>query len=117
MPKPEPTMTEAAEQAIVVQLMQPESLPMRTTYQHKLDRLLEEAVDGHKLALVVVDLAYRGQPWAIKLVYDRLAGLPVQRLEAKLLAQVDDEARRIAREHGIDYEDVRAGARKLAQGT
>ena len=107
-----------AHEAIVATLTQPDTLSSPTKYKpHRLDLLLEQAVDGHKLAMVVVGLAMKGQPWAIKMIYDRLAGLPVQRLEAKLLAAVQDDAARIAKEQGIDVTEVMAQAKKLASGT
>ena len=84
---------------------------------HSLDILLELKLNDCDLADELIKLVKQGDLGAIKYAYDRVAGLPVQRLEAKLLSAVMDDAHRIAEEQGIDYVDVMARATKLAQGT
>lgn len=93
----------------------PNSRKLKT--QHPLDALLELKLSDFDLAGALVAAAVKGEPWAITLCYARVAGLPVQRLEAKLLAAVEDDARRISKEQDIPYEDVMADVKRLAQGT
>ena len=84
---------------------------------HQLDKALEAIVDKAELAWIHWSEARKLQPWAVKYIYDRLAGLPVQRHEAKLLAQVDDTAQLLAKAYGLSVDEVRDRARQIAQGT
>jgi hypothetical protein len=89
----------------------------RTVTIHPLDALLELKLNDFDLADSLIAAAKKGESWAIALIYARVAGLPVQRQEAKLLAIVQDDARRISKEQGIPYEDIIADVKRLAQGT
>ncbi len=84
---------------------------------HQLDVALESIIDPIKLGQSLLKLVKAGELPAIKYVYDRLAGLPVQRHEAKLMQQVDDTAEQLAKAYGMTVEEVRAAARRIAQGT
>ena len=84
---------------------------------HQLDKALEAIVDKAELAWILWSEARKLQPWAVKYIYDRLAGLPVQRHEAKLLSQVDDTAQLLAKAYGLSVDEVRDRARQIAQGT
>ena len=84
---------------------------------HQLDKALEAIVDKSVLATILWTEAKNLRPWAIKYIYDRLAGLPVQRHEAKLLSQVDDTAQLLAKAYGLSVDEVRDRARQIAQGT
>ncbi len=127
MPKPDYTMTEA-EEAIATQVtlspvtdgtanLIPGNPGPRKPQLHQLDAALESILDPFRLAESLLKLVKAGNLAAIRYAYDRLAGLPVQRHEAKLLAEVDDTARRLAEAYGMSVDEVRAQARKLAQGT
>ena len=85
--------------------------------QHALDILLELKLTDFDLAAELVKAAKAGEGWAVRYIYDRLAGMPVQRHEAKLLAQVDDTAQLLAKAYGLSVDEVRDRARQIAQGT
>ncbi len=84
---------------------------------HQLITALEAAVDKDALADKVVELAMAGDVTLIKYIYDRLAGPPVQRFEAKLLHQVGERAAELAKAYDLSPEEVRDRARQIAQGT
>ena len=89
----------------------------RKVTAHPLDILLELKLNDFDLADELIKAARKGESWAITLCYARVAGLPVQRHEAKLMQQVDDTAALLAKAYGMTVEDVRAKARQIAQGT
>ena len=89
----------------------------RKVKAHALDILLELKLTDFDLAAELVKAAKAGEGWAVRYIYDRLAGMPVQRHEAKLLAQVDDTAQRLAKAYGLSVDEVRDRARQIAQGT
>ncbi len=88
----------------------------RPKQDHPLIAALEAIVDKAELAEKLWDMAMAGESWAIKYIYDRLAGLPVQRYEAKLEYQVRERARALAEEHGLSVEDVMKQAESLMRG-
>lgn len=127
MPKAEPTMTQAES---ATALTQPQNKGKLTHYKlgssnpqsrsvsatHALDALLELKLNDVDLADELVKLCKAGDLGAIKYAYDRVAGKPIERYEAKLLHQVQENAARIAKEHDMTVEEVQAQARQYAQG-
>ncbi len=89
----------------------------RPKTDHVLISALEAAVDKDALAQKVVELAMNGSETMLKYIYDRLAGKPVERMEAKLLYQVGERAEELARAYGLSVEDVREQAKQIARGT
>ncbi len=92
--------------------------------ERRLTAALAEKVDVDGMATLLLALCY-GLPFfgimpslpAIKYVYDRIEGLPVQRHEAKLQSQVDETARILAEKTGLPVEEIVARAKALAAGT
>ncbi len=117
-----------AEQAKRVAEARAIALPLPETHEAAAERRLTAAlaakVDVNGMAELLLALCY-GLPMfgimpslpAIKYVYDRIEGLPVQRHEAKLQSQVDETARILAERYGMSVAEVQARARALAAGT
>lgn len=89
----------------------------RPKTDHVLIAALEAAVDKDALAVKVVELAMAGSETMIRYIYDRLAGKPVERHEAKLEYEIDETAKHLAEAYGVSIEEVRARARQIARGT
>lgn len=92
--------------------------------ERRLTAILAKVVDPEELALMMW-AECRGDPEkgiprslpAMKYVYDRIEGLPVQRHEAKLAYQVDETARILAEKSGLPVEEIVARAKAIAAGT
>ena len=83
---------------------------------HELDRLLELKLADVDLADELIKLVKKGDLAAIKYCYDRLAGQPVQRHEAKLEYEIKEHARALAKEHGLSEEEVIRQAEAILRG-
>ena len=88
----------------------------RPKQNHALIEALEAAVDKDALAAKVVSLAMAGDVTMIKYIYDRLAGQPVQRHEAKLEYEVKERARALAKQYGLSEEEVMRQAEDIVRG-
>lgn len=89
----------------------------RPKKDHALIEALEKAVDKDKLAGKLWSLAMSGDLPAIKYIYDSVAGLPVQRHEAKLRYEVEEQARALAKQHDMSEEDVMKQVEGILRGT
>jgi hypothetical protein len=89
----------------------------RTVRGHPLDILLGLKLTDFDLAEELVARAKAHEGWAIQYIYNRLAGLPVQRHEDRLMVEVDETAKHLAEAYGLPIDEVRARAKRIAQGT
>jgi hypothetical protein len=85
--------------------------------RHHLDTLLEAELEDGETVTKLVELARSGDLNAIKYAHDRVAGLPVQRHEDRLMVEVDETAKNLAEAYDLPIDEVRARAKRIAQGT
>jgi len=87
----------------------------RPKKDRELTAALEQVVDKVALADKLNEMAIAGDMSAIRYIYDRIEGTPTQRHEFDI-DEVRSEARRLARELGLDEDAVLSEAEEIIRG-